>query len=257
MNPARTSPAPTLHRGEPLCANDPDVVVETLNEAFADNEAPAACVGVHEARATIVVVAPDPDDVIPERMPSVTDAGNVSLRKMSKSDRNKYYSAVLYGHALVSSKEAFAVAPGLDSLAVIVVSRPGIDVYGERRRPNALVAATVRRAALNGVRWSEHGGDEILPQVADELVVNRKGRAATSIRSSSITSRRSPQLSTWSMPRSRSGTHRSFGAPVGVPERVDCSRHPGAHPVGGLSFAPVSGSSDDSDTMRFQQRAER
>lgn len=160
-----------------LCANDPDLVIQTVNEAFADNEAPAACVGVSDARATIVVVTPDVDDVVPDRMPGATEAGNVSLRKMSKSDRNMFYCSVLYGYALVSTKEAFAVAPGLESVAVIVVSKPGLDVYGERRRPDALVAATIRRSALDGVRWSEHGADAILPQVADELVVNRKGRA--------------------------------------------------------------------------------
>ena len=157
--------------------NDPDLVIQTLNEAFEDNEAPAVCIGVSDACASVVVVAPDLDDVVPDRKPVTTDAGNLSLRKMSKTDRNLVYCGVLYGHALVSVKEAFAVAPGLDSAIVTVVSRPNRDVYGNRQPADALVAASIRREALLGVRWREHGGDEILPQVADEMLVNRKGRA--------------------------------------------------------------------------------
>ena len=55
-------------RWQRLCGNDPEVVLATLAEAFADNEAPAAPVAVDGAELALVVLAP-PYDVIPERMP--------------------------------------------------------------------------------------------------------------------------------------------------------------------------------------------
>jgi hypothetical protein len=64
-----------------LLANDPEIVFATLTEAFEDNEAPAAMAGVHDSEASIVVLVPDVE-VVPERMPKLTEAGNLSLAKL-------------------------------------------------------------------------------------------------------------------------------------------------------------------------------
>lgn len=63
-------------RWQQLCDNDPDVVLATLAEAFEDNEAPAAAVAVEGAELALVVLAPS-EDVVPERMPGRTQAGNL------------------------------------------------------------------------------------------------------------------------------------------------------------------------------------
>jgi hypothetical protein len=66
-----------------LCDNDPEVVLATLAEAFEDNEAPAAPVAVDGAEVALVVLAP-PYEVVPERMPDRTQAGNLTLRKLPR-----------------------------------------------------------------------------------------------------------------------------------------------------------------------------
>ncbi|MDQ3895947.1 MAG: hypothetical protein M3326_01645 [Actinomycetota bacterium] len=56
---------------ERLCANDSDVVLATLEEAFEDNEAPAAAVGVNDDEVALVVLVPG-SEVVPEQTPSTT-----------------------------------------------------------------------------------------------------------------------------------------------------------------------------------------
>jgi hypothetical protein len=69
-----------------LLANDEGIVIGTLAEAFEDNDAAAAPVGVHDGAAAIVVLVPTVD-VVPERVPTLTAAGNLSLKKMTKGER--------------------------------------------------------------------------------------------------------------------------------------------------------------------------
>lgn len=69
-----------------LEANDASVVMSVLEQAFADNEAAAAPVGLDGGEVSLVVVAPD-ESVVPERMPGITDAGNLSLRRLGKGAR--------------------------------------------------------------------------------------------------------------------------------------------------------------------------
>ncbi len=57
-----------------LLDNDPDVVLGMLAEAFEDNEAAAASVGVHACEASLVVLVPNPA-AVPERRPATTPAG--------------------------------------------------------------------------------------------------------------------------------------------------------------------------------------
>lgn len=54
-----------------LTGNDPDTVIATLTEAFEDNEAPAAPVGVAGDELSLIVLVPG-EDAVPERMPGTT-----------------------------------------------------------------------------------------------------------------------------------------------------------------------------------------
>ena len=109
-------------RWHALCANDPDVVLATLAEAFEDNEAPAAPVGVHGDEVAIVVLVPGLD-VVPERMPQTTAAGNLSMPKLTKAKRADFYKLVVCGHLLATCRETFAVAPGVNSVRAAVIRR--------------------------------------------------------------------------------------------------------------------------------------
>jgi hypothetical protein len=157
-----------------LCDNDPDVVLATLAEAFEDNEAPAAPVAVDDAELDLVVLAP-PYDVVPERMPGRTQAGNLTLRKLPKGERSALYAMLVFGHLLVTMREAFAVAPGIMAIRSVVLRHAGVDAYG-RPRLECLLAGRFLRSAFDGVRWRDADASRIVQDTASELLVTlRRG----------------------------------------------------------------------------------
>ena len=124
-----------------LNANDPEMVMAVLNEAFADNEAAATAVAVDGAEAQLLVLVPPLADV-PERKPTTTDAGNLSLKKLTKTERAGCYAQLVAGYTLVTAKEAFAVAPALASATVAAVR------IGDSGQAEAVLAARFERACL-------------------------------------------------------------------------------------------------------------
>ena len=161
-------------RWQQLCANDPEVVLATLAEAFEDNEAPAAPVAVDGAELDLVVLAP-PYEVVPERMPGRTQAGNLTLRKLPKGERSALYGLLVFGHLLVTMREAFAVAPGITAIRSVLLRHADADAYG-RPRLECLLAGRFLRSAFDGVRWHDADASRIVQDTATELLVNlRRG----------------------------------------------------------------------------------
>jgi hypothetical protein len=157
-----------------LCDNDPEVVLATLVEAFEDNEAPAAPVAVDGAELDLVVLAP-PSEVVPERMPDRTQAGNLTLRKLPKGEQSALYGLLVFGHLLVTMREAFAVAPGITAIRSVLLRHAGTDAYG-RPRLECLLAGRFLRSAFDGVRWLDADASRIVADTATELLVNlRRG----------------------------------------------------------------------------------
>jgi hypothetical protein len=144
-----------------------------LAEAFEDNEAAAAAVGVEDAQVTLVVVVPG-FDAIPERQPSMTAAGNLSLKKMTKRDRSDLYKLLVCGHVLVTLKEAFAVAPGLVSARVVALRPTPTDAYG-KVRPEVVLAGLFERARLQGIQWSDADAVRVLNDSKPHLIFMQRG----------------------------------------------------------------------------------
>jgi len=159
-----------------LLGNDPDVVLRTLAEAFEDNEAASAAIGVDGDEVSLVLLVPPASHAIPEQLPSRTAAGNLSLKKITQASRADFYKQFVCGQVLVTLREAFAVAPGLASARVVVLRNDGRDVYGRPVMP-CLAAVNVTRGALHGVRWDDADAVDILNAVAREKLVNQKGRS--------------------------------------------------------------------------------
>lgn len=157
-------------RWNQLCSNDPDVVLATMAEAFEDNEAPAAAVAVDGDELALVVLAPS-DKVVPERMPARTQAGNLTLRKLSKTDRSSLYTTLVLGHMLVTLRETFAVAPGINAVRVVALRNAGPDAYGKPRL-QCLLAGRFLRSRFNGIRWQDADAGTIVEDTASELLVN-------------------------------------------------------------------------------------
>lgn len=106
-----------------LEANDPDVTLPALEEAFADNEAPAAAINCEEDRTTVVMQFSPPEALVPERQPARTPTGKRTLKKRTKTEINTLYAQALGSNVLATVKETFAVAPGTQMIQLLVVRR--------------------------------------------------------------------------------------------------------------------------------------
>ncbi len=156
-----------------LLSNDPDTVLAHLAAAFEDNEAAAAGVGVAGEEVSLLVVVP-PVQAVPERRPTTTAAGNLSLKKLTKRETADFYKLLVCGHMLVTLKECFAVAPGLNAARIVAV-RPGqVDSYG-RTTAEVIMAAGVERTRLFNIRWASVEATTILNDASAEIIAAQKG----------------------------------------------------------------------------------
>lgn len=156
-----------------LKTNAVDTVLVALADAFEDNEAAAAAVGVEGPEVTLVVVVP-PVSAIPERRPTTTAAGNLSLKKLTKTETADMYKTLVCGHVLVTVKEAFAVAPGLTSARIVAVRGTPPDAYGEIK-PEVVLAARFERARLIPIQWNKASAPQVVNEASSELILVQKG----------------------------------------------------------------------------------
>jgi hypothetical protein len=144
-----------------------------LADAFEDNEAAAAAVGVEGSEVTLVVMVPSADS-IPERRPTTTAAGNLSLKKLTKSDTAAMYTELVCGHALVTVKETFAVAPALQSARVVALRATPRDAYG-KVWPQVVLAARFERSSLTGIQWAHADASRVVSDAGTEVMIVQKG----------------------------------------------------------------------------------
>ena len=156
-----------------LQANDPPTVFQRVEEAFEDNEAPAAPLGLDGSRLDVAVLAPS-DDVLPEESVGQTNAGNLSVRRSTKSHRAQLYKSLVAGALIASAREALAVAPGLSTVRVCAV-RP-MSAAPEATL-EALALAEFERERLKAVDLSDDA-ESILHRTATGLLWSTKGAAA-------------------------------------------------------------------------------
>lgn len=153
-----------------LLANDEDVVLGALESAFEDNQAPAAALGVDGGTAYVAVLVPGPE-TLPERLPSTTVAGNLSLKKMTKSQRASWYLPLVAGHAVATAKEALATCPGLVNVTVVAL-RP--EPVGP---PLPILATNLARQGLDQVAWAEASSWDVVEGLGRDTRVRFKGVA--------------------------------------------------------------------------------
>lgn len=157
-----------------LLANDPDIVISVVDQAFEDNDAPAAPVDVEGSTLSLVVLVP-PIEEVPERKPSVTPSGKPTVKKMTKQERGDLYLTLVCGHLLATIKEALAVAPSIADVKGVVVRRGQDDVFGNERM-EVLLAARYSRDQLARVKWDDVLPSDVVQEAASELTWNLKGR---------------------------------------------------------------------------------
>jgi hypothetical protein len=155
-----------------LSANDEDVVLDVLTAAFEDNEAPAAPVGVDGSDLTAVVLVPTVD-IVPEKKPTTTAAGNLSLKKLTRTERCGLHTVLVASHMLLTVREALAVAPGITAVRVVALQQSRVDAFGAPRI-DVLLAARFERSRLAVVRWEATDANIIVHDAATEVVDNIK-----------------------------------------------------------------------------------
>jgi hypothetical protein len=158
-----------------LCENDPEEVQAALTEAFDDNESFAVPVNVQGNEVSIVLVCPG-IDLIPEKMPELSSAGNIVYKKLTKAQLSDWYVIAICGSVLTTVREAFAVAPAIEGVQFAAIRVSESDAYGHHR-PECLMAMHFERARLEGVDWNNVDGVRIVNDVATDIRHNRSGQA--------------------------------------------------------------------------------
>lgn len=154
-----------------LLDNDSRRVLTTLEEAFADNEAPAAAVDCEKGGVTLLMRLAPLEVLVPERMVAQTPTGRITTKKRSKTERNALFVELMASNALATVKEAFAVAPGLAEARIAVI-RDDESAGGHTLTP--LYTGIFRRDDLASVRWADVHTVRLI-EAADGLL-NLKGR---------------------------------------------------------------------------------
>lgn len=160
-----------------LLSHDAATVLDELSGAFQDNEAAAAPIGVSGSSVSIVVHVPGIDDV-PDHFPTTTAAGNLSIRKMSKTQRNDFYFEMVCGYLLVTAREAFAVSPMTTELSLVALRRSRPDSYGHVQA-EAILTTSLQRRSLEGIRWEIASASQIISDAGRETSYVQKGAAKT------------------------------------------------------------------------------
>jgi hypothetical protein len=158
-----------------LLANDPTVTLSLLEQAFADNQAPAAAIDCEGDRTTVVMQFVTPEAVVPERKPGRTPTGKRTLKKRTKTEINQLYLAALSSNAVATVKETFAVAPGTDLVQLLVVRRETSGkLAGEW---SAIYAGSFERASYAGADGTRDPARSL--GLAKDARLNLKGQAGT------------------------------------------------------------------------------
>ena len=131
-----------------LLANDEQVVVQALNSAFSDNPAGGVALGVDGAGVSVLLRQPDLA-TLPEQRPDMTPGGKPTMRKMAQRDRNQLFLRAMASNVAATLREGFAVAPGLQTMTVCVVSR------GRTQQLAAVLLGRWSRAAVEGTAWGQ------------------------------------------------------------------------------------------------------
>jgi hypothetical protein len=89
------------------------------------------------------------------------------------------YKQLVAGLVLATTKEAFAVAPGVTEVRIVVLRNTPADAYG-KIRPEPILAARIARRALKGVQWTMADALTILNEISSELITRTAGPSKAS-----------------------------------------------------------------------------
>lgn len=105
-----------------LVGNDEPTVIDTTNVAFADNASTAAALSVDGSTLAVLMIQPTADE-LGDQKAALTPDGKPTITRMTKTEQRQLWTACTLSRAVATISEAFAVAPGIQSINIAVVSR--------------------------------------------------------------------------------------------------------------------------------------
>jgi len=145
-----------------LLENDPAHVLLSVEAAFADNASPAAPVNCEDDELSVVIRVASLDRLIPTHSYELTPTGRPTIRQRTKTNRNHLYLGLIASQALATVKEALAVAPGIQSVAFLVVRDDEDEGY-----LTPLYCGRVTRAWADQIDWANAIALEALGSIED------------------------------------------------------------------------------------------
>ena len=161
-----------------LLANDPDTVMARLDAAFAEHELPGAATAVVGATAHVAVSVLPLERLIGPRERTISDTGNPSLARVTKTRRHELYQGAIGSAVIAVAAEALATCPGLEAVDVAVLCPEQLG------GPAVLLLAELPRASV-----LPHGATRPVTSTLSELadrghatVVQDRGRRVGALR---------------------------------------------------------------------------
>lgn len=100
-----------------------------------------------EDRVASVHVYIDPEAAVPTRKPVETAAGNLSLPKVTKTERCGWIRELAAAYALLAAKEVLTYAPGLTGAVISIANKD--------KRGKVVLRCTLTRSGLHSARWDQ------------------------------------------------------------------------------------------------------
>jgi len=145
-----------------LLENDAATVLQSVEAAFADNMTPAAPVNCEDNELSVVIRVASLERLIPTHSYELTPTGRPTIRKRTKTNRNHLYLGLIASQALVTVKEALAVALCIQSVAFLVIRDDEDEGY-----LTPLYCGRVTRAWADQVDWANAIAVEALASIED------------------------------------------------------------------------------------------
>lgn len=124
-----------------LQVDDPETVLEVLEDAFSDNDVPAFAVSCENDHVALVSIFGGPGE-LPHDTCRRDEVGQAALAKRTDDERRRLFAETVASGVLAIFKEAFAVTVGLAQIDLLAAARVHHALRGDRLSPLCLVTAT-------------------------------------------------------------------------------------------------------------------
>jgi hypothetical protein len=135
-----------------LLANDPEVVLATIEHAFRDNAVPAAPIDCQDNGMTIAMLV-ECADALPATTPALSSDGIHRMTPWDARDRNAFFASYVASNAMVTVREVMSLAPSIQSATLVVIRKTPPAAEGRPQMIDAVFFGTFSRLCLRDLDW--------------------------------------------------------------------------------------------------------